>query len=85
MNKFQNQNGRSYKVLAVTNFNDTDREYYKNSWQQYYVALLQCESTGEYVVATLLGDTDWGSGYYADGVKDAVRQYAKVSSEYLTR
>ena len=85
MTTFKNSNGKSYKVLATTNFNDRDTEYYKDSWQKCYVALLQCESTGEYVVATLLGDTDWGSGYYADGRKDAIKEYTKVSSEYLAR
>ena len=83
--KFYNQNGRTYTILATTNFNAVDREYYKNSWQKCYVALLQSDLTGEYVVATLLGDTEWGSGYYADGIKDAVAQYTKVTEEYLAR
>lgn len=81
---FHNNNGRTYRILAVTNFNEVDKEYYKNSWQKCYLALLQSEG-GEYVVATLLGDTEWGSGYYTDGIKDAVEYYNKQQKNYLAR
>lgn len=80
-----NDNGRTYDILATTNFNKADEEYYKDSWQKCYVALLQNTGTGEYVVATLLGDTSWGSGYYADGIKDAVKEFNRIASDYLTR
>ena len=83
--QYYNENGHTYSVLAVTNFNKADAEYYKDSWQKCYVALLQNNDNGQYVVATLLGQTSWGSGYYADGINDAVKQFNKVTSEYLTR
>ena len=83
--QIKNDNGNTYDVLATVNFNKADAEYYKNSWQKCYVALLQNTITGEYVVATLLGDTSWGSGYYADGIKDATRKFNQITTEYLTR
>ena len=83
--QYYNENGNTYSVLAVTNFNKADAEYYKDSWQKCYVALLQNNKTEEYVVATLLGDTSWGSGYYADGIKDATRKFNQMTEEYLTR
>ena len=83
--QIKNDNGMTYDVLATVNFNKADAEYYKNSWQKCYVALLQNTITGEYVVATLLGDTSWGSGYYADGIKDATRKFNQITTEYLTR
>ena len=83
--QYYNENGNTYSVLAVTNFNKTDAEYYKDSWQKCYAALLQNNETGSYVVATLLGNTSWGSGYYADGIKDATKKYNEITSEYLAR
>lgn len=83
--QYYNENGNTYSVLAVTNFNKADAEYYKDSWQKCYVALLQNNETEEYVVATLLGDTSWGSGYYADGIKDATRKFNQMTEEYLMR
>ena len=83
--QYYNENGNTYSVLAVTNFNKADAEYYKDSWQKCYVALLQNNETEEYVVATLLGNTSWGSGYYADGIKDATRKFTEITSDYLAR
>lgn len=83
--KYYNENGHTYSVLAVTNFNKADEEYYKDSWQKCYACLLQNNDTGTYVVAKLLGQTSWGSGYYADGIKDAVKEFNRITSEYLTR
>lgn len=83
--QYYNENGNTYSVLAVTNFNKADAEYYKDSWQKCYVALLQNNETGSYVVATLLGNTSWGSGYYADGIKDATRKFNQMTEDYLTR
>lgn len=83
--QYYNENGNTYSVLAVTNFNKADAEYYKNSWQKCYVALLQNNETEEYVVATLLGNTSWGSGYYADGIKDATKKFTEITSNYLAR
>ena len=83
--QMKNDNGMTYDILAVTNFNKADAEYYKNSWQKCYVALLQNNKTEEYVVATLLGDTSWGSGYYADGIKDATKEFNRITAEYLAR
>jgi hypothetical protein len=83
--QYYNENGNTYSVLAVTNFNKADAEYYKDSWQKCYVALLQNNETEEYVVATLLGNTSWGSGYYADGIKNAIRKFNQMTEEYLMR
>lgn len=83
--QYYNENGNTYSVLAVTNFNKADAEYYKDSWQKCYVALLQNNETEEYVVATLLGNTSWGSGYYADGIKDATKKFTEITSNYLAR
>ena len=83
--QYYNENGNTYSVLAVTNFNKADAEYYKDSWQKCYVALLQNNETEEYVVATLLGNTSWGSGYYADGIKDATKEFNRITAEYLMR
>ena len=83
--QYYNENGHTYSVLAVTNFNKADEEYYKDSWQKCYACLLQNNDTGCYVVATLLGQTSWGSGYYADGIKDAVKEFNRITSDYLTR
>lgn len=85
MTLFTNENGNTYLVLATTNFNKADAEYYKNSWQKCYAALLQNNKTGSYVVATLVGDTSWGSGYYTDTIKDAIEKYNEITSEYLAR
>ena len=85
LTQYYNENGNTYSVLAVTNFNKADAEYYKDSWQKCYVALLQNNETEEYVVATLLGNTSWGSGYYADGIKDATRKFNQMTEEYLMR
>ena len=73
-NQMKNDNGMTY-----------DAEYYRKSWQKCYVALLQNTLTKEYVVATLLGNTSWGSGYYADGIKDATKRFNEITTEYLTR
>ena len=83
--QIKNDNGMTYDVLATVNFNKADAEYYKNSWQKCYVALLQNTVTEEYVVATLLGNTSWGSGYYADGIKDATKKFNEITIEYLIR
>lgn len=83
--QIKNDNGMIYDILAMTNFNKADAEYYKDSWQKCYVALLQNNETEEYVVATLLGNTSWGSGYYADGIKDATRKFTEITSNYLAR
>ena len=61
-NQMKNDNGMTYDILAVTNFNKTDAEYYRKSWQKCYVALLQNTLTKEYVVATLLGISPNASG-----------------------
>lgn len=81
MQTLKNDNGRTYNILATLNFNKADEEYYKNSWQNYYCALLECN--GAYVVATLVGDTSWGSGYYADGLKDAIEYFNEKVTGYL--
>lgn len=73
--KFHNSNGRDYEVLQVQGFNDDDKEYYKNSWQKQYCALLQVPHTESYVVAMYLGETSWGYGYYYDNREDAEQKY----------
>ena len=81
MKQLHNDNGRTYNVLATLDFNKADAEYYKNSWQNYRAALLECN--GSYVVATLVGETSWGNGYYADGIRDAVQEFNRQVKNYL--
>lgn len=79
--EFKNNNGRTYKVLRVQTFHEADKEYYKNSWQKYRVALLKGDT--EYVVASYLGEHEWGNGYYTEDEKDAVAEYDRVVEQYL--
>ena len=76
-----NDNGQDFNILEVLEFNKADQEYYKNSWQQYRAMLL--ERNGEYVVASYVGDTSWGYGYYADGIKDAQKKFNEIAKGYL--
>ena len=41
------------------------------------------ERNGEYVVASYVGETSWGYGYYADGIKDAQKKFNEIAKEYL--
>ena len=79
--EFKNENGRTYNVLEVLEFNAKDKEYYKNSWQNFRAMLL--EHDNEYVVAQFVGENSWGYGYYADGIKDATNKFNEIAKEYL--
>ena len=79
---FHNDNGLDYKVLDLLNFNATDAEYYKNSWQKHRLALLQ--GGGTYVVASYLGETSWGYGKYFDDLMDAKACYIKERDNYYS-
>ena len=81
MTVFHNDNGQDFNIVAVLNFNKQDQKEYENSWQKQRAMLL--ERNGEYVVATYVGETSWGYGYYADGKKDAVRKFNEVVKEYV--
>lgn len=78
---FHNDNGQDFNVLEVLEFNAVDKEYYKNSWQKCRAMLL--ERNQEYVVASFVGETSWGYGYYADGIKDAQQKFNEISAEYI--
>ena len=81
MKTFKNDNGREYNILVEVPFNKADEEYYKNSWQKSMYALL--ERNGEYIVASLVGEDSWGSGYYADDISDALAYLNKKLLGYL--
>ena len=80
--EFKNENGREYTVLNIEPFNEADKEYYKNSWQQYRVALLEDKNTQEYVVASFLGNADWGSGYYVEDREQAEEEFNRIVENY---
>ena len=73
---FHNSNGQDFTILLTLEFNKADTEYYKDSWQKHRAMLL--ERNGEYIVATYVGDSSWGYGYYADGIKDQF-QYTGIA------
>lgn len=81
MAEFKNENGQTFNILSTLEFNEADKEYYKNSWQKHRAMLL--ERNDEYVVASYVGDSSWGYGYYADGIKDAKKKYNSICSEYI--
>ena len=81
IDKFINTNGKVYNVLAVQEFTETDKEYYKNSWQKHRVALMECNGT--YVVASYVGESSWGNGYYTEDKKQALNKYNEIVTEYL--
>ena len=78
---FHNSNGHDFNIIATLEFNNADKEYYKNSWQKHRAMLL--ERNQEYIVATYVGENSWGYGYYADGIKDAYRKFNSIVEEYL--
>ena len=80
----KNDNGLNYEVVSLCEYNEVDKEYYKNSWQQYAVALLKQISGNytEYVVARAVGDTSWGYGSYFEDFADALNYYNKKVEEY---
>lgn len=78
----KNSNGIEYTVLKVENFNTADSEYYKGEWQKFRFGLLKSDI--QIVVASMVGDTSWGNGYYFD-LKDmpkAEKLYNDFVSEY---
>ena len=81
MAEFKNKNGQTFNILSTLEFNEADKEYYKNSWQKHRAMLL--ERNDEYVVASYVGDSSWGYGYYADSIKDAKKKYDSICSEYI--
>ena len=81
IDKFLNSNGRVYDILAVQEFTEADKEYYKNSWQKHRVALMECNGT--YVVANYVGESSWGNGYYTEDKKQALQEYNRIITEYL--
>lgn len=81
IDKFINTNGKVYDILAIQEFTEADKEYYKNSWQKHRVALMQNGST--YVIANYVGESSWGNGYYTEDKKQALQEYNRVVAEYL--
>ena len=81
IDKFLNSNGKVYDVLAIQELTEADKEYYKNSWQKHRVALMKNNNT--YVVASYVGETSWGSGYYTEDKKQALKEYNRIVEEYL--
>ena len=82
LNQFHNKNGQDFEILRIENFNDIDKEYYKNSWQKHYVALLRNPRQDSYVVASMLGEEEWGNGYYYEDKAQALRKYNSMVADY---
>ena len=81
IDKFLNSNGKVYDILAVQEFTEADKEYYKNSWQKHRVALMKNNDT--YVVANYVGETSWGNGYYTEDKDKALKEYNRIVKEYM--
>jgi len=79
-NTFKNDNGQEFNVISVLEFNKTDADYFKNSWQKHRAMLL--ERNQEYIVASYVGESSWGYGYYADGIKDATKKFNSIMADY---
>lgn len=79
-NTFKNDNGQEFNVISVLEFNKTDADYFKNSWQKHRAMLL--ERNQEYIVASYVGESSWGYGYYADGIKDATKKFNSIMTDY---
>ena len=80
--EFKNSNGHTYEVLELVPFTKQDTEYYKESWQKYRYGLFKATST-EYIVASMVGDNSWGSGYYFNDSKQAQEYLKKLVEEYI--
>ena len=79
---FQNDNGRTYTVLATLEFNNSDKQEYANSWQNVRAMLLQNDRNHEYVVAQYVGEHSWGFGSYFEELSDATETYTEVVKRY---
>ena len=79
---FQNDNGRTYTVLAVLEFNARDKQKYADSWQNHQAMLLQDQRNHEYVVAQYVGEHSWGFGSYFDELPDATEKFNEVVARY---
>ena len=70
----KNNNGIDYKILSLIPFNEVDKEYYKDSWQKYRFGLLQHEISpmiSKFIVASMVGENEWGNGWYFDDLEPA--------------
>ena len=77
-----NDNGRTYEIVKLENFNEVDANYYNGEWQKFRYGLLK--SDYQIVVASMVGETSWGQGYYfdADEMPRAEEYYNKLVAEY---
>ena len=76
----KNNNGIDYNVLDLVEFNGVDSDYYKNSWQKFRFGFLK--SPHEYVVADMVGETEWGQGHYFDDEKSAREYFEQKRKDY---
>lgn len=76
----KNNNGIDYNVLDLVEFNGVDSDYYKNSWQKFRFGFLK--SPHEYVVADMVGETEWGQGYYFDDEESAREYFEQKRKDY---
>ena len=79
---FENDNGRTYTVLATLEFNNSDKQEYANSWQETRAMLLEDTNKHEYVVAQYVGEHSWGFGSYFEQLSDATEKYTEVVARY---
>lgn len=81
--KYQNKNGREYEVLQYLEFNDIDKKYYKNTNINYMLTLFQVPYEESYVVASFVGEHEWGSGAYFTDLTSAIEFYNARVKEYV--
>lgn len=78
----KNSNGHDYNILRLENFNKVDSEYYNGEWQKFRYGLLKNDF--QIVVASMVGETSWGQGYYfdLDDMPKAEKYYNDLVLEY---
>ena len=79
---FHNKNGLDYEILQVLDFNERDCIYYKDSWQKHRAGLLKRMGKDSFVVANMLGESEWGDGYYTEDKRQAETKYKQIVSNY---
>ena len=81
----KNNNGIDYRILKLIPFNNSDKDYYKDSWQKYRFGLLQHEispTLSRFIVASMVGENEWGNGSYFDDLEPAKDYLEKLEKEY---
>ena len=83
--QFKNSNGLTYEVLKLVPFTSQDKEYYKNSWQKQRYGLFKhtvSPKENTFIVASMVGDNSWGSGYYFQDLPQAEKFFQELEDKY---